>query len=78
MALAFTLTAGNVNDCIQFEQVMARIRIPDAGPAVPGHGRGDNRFNKLEHNKVLATRYDVRARHHQALVTLACLRPSLP
>ncbi|MEU9329434.1 transposase [Streptomyces canus] len=31
-------------------------------------------FNKLKHNKALATRYDKRARHYKALVTLACLR----
>ncbi|MEU6419598.1 transposase [Streptomyces spiralis] len=31
-------------------------------------------FNRLKHNKALATRYDKRARHYQALVTLACLR----
>ncbi|MFF8868506.1 IS5/IS1182 family transposase, partial [Streptomyces sp. NPDC015139] len=30
--------------------------------------------NRLKHNKALATRYDKRARHYQALVTLACLR----
>jgi IS5 family transposase len=30
-ALAFTLTAGNVNDCTQFEQVMNRIRIKRRG-----------------------------------------------
>lgn len=35
-------------------------------------------FNKLKHNKALATRYDKRARHCQALVTLACLRLWLP
>ncbi|MEW2426342.1 transposase, partial [Streptomyces nigra] len=35
-------------------------------------------FNKLKHNKALATRYDKRARHYQALVTLACLRLWLP
>ncbi len=33
--LAFTLTAGNVNDCTQFEQVMARIRIQRCGPGRP-------------------------------------------
>ena len=31
-------------------------------------------FNRLMHNKALATRYDKLARHYQALVTLACLR----
>ncbi|MFF3001009.1 IS5 family transposase, partial [Streptomyces sp. NPDC057950] len=129
--LAFTLTAGNVNDCTQFEQAMARIRIERCGPGRPrtrpaqvaadkGYSslkirshlrrrgikaaiperidqancrlrRGENRcrlnqtadrrrnvvercFNKLKHNKALATRYDKRARHYQALVTLACLR----
>jgi hypothetical protein len=30
--LAFTLTAGNVNDCTQFEQVMARINVSRCGP----------------------------------------------
>ncbi|MGJ7021041.1 transposase [Streptomyces griseorubens] len=34
-ALAFTLTAGNVNDCTQFEQVMTRIRIKRRGPRRP-------------------------------------------
>jgi transposase len=33
--LAFTLTAGNVNDCTQFEQVMTRIRIKRRGPGRP-------------------------------------------
>ncbi|SCG00088.1 Transposase DDE domain-containing protein, partial [Streptomyces sp. DconLS] len=33
--LAFTITAGNVNDCTQFEQVMARIRIGRRGPGRP-------------------------------------------
>jgi transposase len=31
-------------------------------------------FNRRKHNKALATRYDKRARHYQALVTIACLR----
>ncbi|MFB8351147.1 transposase [Streptomyces niveus] len=31
-------------------------------------------FNRLKQNKALATRYDKRARHYKALVTLACLR----
>lgn len=35
-------------------------------------------FNKLKQNKALATRNDNRARHYQALVTLACLRLWLP
>ena len=35
-------------------------------------------FNKLKHNKALATRYDKRARHYEAMVTLACLRLWLP
>ncbi|MET9816017.1 transposase [Streptomyces sp. NPDC006355] len=35
-------------------------------------------FNKLKHNKALATHYDKRAGHYQALVTLACLRLWLP
>ncbi|CAM5337011.1 hypothetical protein SALBM135S_05620 [Streptomyces alboniger] len=30
--------------------------------------------NKRKHNKALATRYDKRTRHYQALVTIACLR----
>ena len=133
--LAFTLTAGNVNDCTQFEQVMARIRIERHGPGRPrtrpalvaadkGYSstkiraylrrrgikaaiperidqingrirRGESRcrlnrtayrrrnliercFNKLKHNKALATRYDKRARHFQAMVTLACLQLWLP
>jgi transposase len=33
--LAFTLTGGNVNDCTQFEAVMARIRVPGCGPGRP-------------------------------------------
>ncbi|NEA39888.1 IS5 family transposase, partial [Streptomyces sp. SID11385] len=33
--LAFTLTAGNVNDCTQFEAVMAGIRINRPGPGRP-------------------------------------------
>ncbi|CAM5563184.1 hypothetical protein SPURM210S_03906 [Streptomyces purpurascens] len=33
--LGFTLTAGNVNDCTQFEQVMARISISRYGPGRP-------------------------------------------
>ncbi|WP_443058098.1 IS5 family transposase [Streptomyces sp. NBC_00820] len=113
--LAFTITGGNVNDCTQFEQVMARIRITRCGPGRPrtrpdqvaadkgyssvkisaylrGRGiraaiperidqingrirRGEGRcrldraayrrrnvvercFNRLKHNKALATRYD--------------------
>ncbi|MFF6980219.1 IS5 family transposase [Streptomyces sp. NPDC008343] len=35
-------------------------------------------FNKLKHNKALATRYDKLARRYQALVTIACLRLWLP
>lgn len=35
-------------------------------------------FNKLKQNKALATRYDKRARHYKALVTLTCLRLWLP
>ncbi|MFI8194559.1 IS5 family transposase [Streptomyces sp. NPDC085946] len=132
--LAFTLTAGNVNDCTRFEAVMARIRIQRCGPgrprtrpervvadkgsstkirtylrrrgikaAIPERidqvngriRRGESRcrldktayrrrnliercFNRLTHNKALATRYDKRARHYQALVTIACLRLWLP
>ncbi|KOT88473.1 transposase [Streptomyces sp. NRRL F-5755] len=30
--LAFTLTVGNINDCTQFEAVMARLRIQRCGP----------------------------------------------
>ncbi|GAA3264966.1 hypothetical protein GCM10010469_35090 [Streptomyces labedae] len=33
--MAFTLTAGNVNDCTQFEQVMTLIRIQRRGPGRP-------------------------------------------
>lgn len=33
--LAFTITGGNVNDCTQFEQVMARISISRCGPGRP-------------------------------------------
>ncbi|MFE2046581.1 IS5/IS1182 family transposase, partial [Streptomyces sp. NPDC059477] len=33
---------------------------------------------RLKQNKALATRYDKRAHHYQALVTLACLRLWLP
>lgn len=133
--LAFTITAGNVNDCTQFEPVLARIRIQRCGPGRPrtrpaqvaadkGYSslkirsylrrrgiraviperidqingrirRGESLcrldraayrrrnvvercFNKLKHNKALATRYDKRARHYQALVTIACLRLWLP
>ncbi len=35
-------------------------------------------FNKLKHHKALATRYDKRARHYQAMVTIACLLLWLP
>ncbi|MFE2014190.1 IS5/IS1182 family transposase, partial [Streptomyces sp. NPDC059491] len=35
-------------------------------------------FNRLKQNKALATRYDKRARHYNALVTIACLRLWLP
>ncbi|MFC4327330.1 IS5 family transposase [Streptomyces andamanensis] len=133
--LAFTVTAGNVNDCTQFEQVMARISVRRCGPGRPrtrpervaadkGYSstkirtylrrrgikaaipertdqingrlrRGESLcrldraayrrrnvvercFNRLKHNKALATRYDKRARHYQAMVTLACLRLWLP
>ncbi|WEH31865.1 IS5 family transposase [Streptomyces sp. AM 3-1-1] len=133
--LAFTLTAGNVNDCTQFEAVMAGIRVNGPGPGRPrtrpervaadkGYSsrkiraylrrrgiksaiperldqingrlsRGESLchldraayrrrnlvercFNKLKQNKALATRYDKRARHYQALVALACLRLWLP
>ncbi|WP_260584345.1 IS5 family transposase [Streptomyces murinus] len=133
--LAFTITGGNVNDCTQFEQVMARIRVGRRGPGRPrtrpaqvaadkGYSstkiraylrrrgikaaiperidqingrirRGESLcrldraayrrrnvvercFNKLKHNKALATRYDKRARHYQAMVTIACLRLWLP
>jgi hypothetical protein len=34
--------------------------------------------NKLKHHKALATRYDKRGRHSQAMVTLACLQLRLP
>ncbi|WP_234307499.1 MULTISPECIES: IS5 family transposase [unclassified Streptomyces] len=133
--LAFTLTAGNVNDCTQFEHVMGRINVSRCGPGRPrtrpervvadkGYSstkirsylrrrgiktviperidqingrirRGESRcrldrtayrrrnvvercFNKLKHNKALATRYDKLARHYEAMVTLACLRLWLP
>ncbi|GHD83546.1 hypothetical protein GCM10010336_75660 [Streptomyces goshikiensis] len=33
--LAFMITGGNVNDCTQFEPVVARIRITRAGPGRP-------------------------------------------
>lgn len=33
--LAFTITGGNVNDCTQFEPVMARIAIKRSGPKRP-------------------------------------------
>ncbi|MGW0191697.1 transposase, partial [Streptomyces sp. NPDC003362] len=124
-------TAGNVNDCTQFEAVMAGIRIARCGPGRPrtrpapvvadkGYSstkirsylrrrgikaaiperidlingrirRGESRcrfdrvayrrrnvvercFNRPKHNKALATRYDKRGRHYQAMVTFACLR----
>lgn len=35
-------------------------------------------FNRLKQNRALATRYDKRARHYQAMVTLACLQLWLP
>nr|WP_229845299.1 IS5 family transposase [Streptomyces cinnamoneus] len=35
-------------------------------------------FNRLKQNKALATRYEKRASHYQAIVTLACLRLWLP
>lgn len=35
-------------------------------------------FNRLKQNRALATRYDKRARHYQATVTLARLRLWLP
>jgi transposase len=84
--LAFTLTAGNVNDCTQFEAVMARIRIARRGERRCYLDRAAYRrrnvvercFNKLKHHKALATRYDKRARHYQAMVTLACLKLWLP
>lgn len=133
--LAFTITAGNVNDCTQFEQVMARISVSRRGPGRPrtrpeqvvadkGYSstkirsylrrrgikaaiperidqingrirRGESRcrldraayrrrnlvercFNKLKHNKVLATRYDKLARHYQALVTIAAYNSGFP
>ncbi|WP_374202309.1 IS5 family transposase [Streptomyces sp. MW-W600-10] len=133
--LSFTITGGNVNDCTQFEPVMARIAIKRNGPGRPrtrpdrvagdkGYSsrkiraylrrrgiactipertdqisgrrrRGETPcrldrtayrrrnvvercFNKLKQNKALATRYDKRAHHYQALVTLACLRLWLP
>ncbi|WP_405812667.1 MULTISPECIES: transposase [unclassified Streptomyces] len=124
----FAGTGGNVNDCTQFEPVMARIRIKRSGrdgPA-PDHcewsatmgyssrkirsylrrrgiactipervdqiggrlRRGETLcrldreiyrrrnvvercFNRLKQNKALATRYDKRARHYKALVTIA-------
>jgi transposase len=133
--LTFTITGGNVNDCTQFEQVMARISVSRRGPGRPrtrpeqvvadkGYSstkirsylrrrgikaaiperidqingrirRGGSRcrldraayrrrnvvercFNKLKHNKALATPYDKLARHYQALVTIACLQLWLP
>ncbi|MFD7507730.1 IS5 family transposase [Streptomyces sp. NPDC059853] len=133
--LTFTVTGGNVNDCTQFEPVMARIRIKRCGPGRPrtrparvvadkGYSsrklraylrsrgiactipervdqisgrqrRGESLcrldrtvyrrrnvvercFNRLKQNKALATRYDKRARHYQAMITLACLRLWLP
>lgn len=33
--MSFTLTDGNVNDCTQFEQVMARISVSRCGPWRP-------------------------------------------
>ncbi|GAA2768781.1 hypothetical protein GCM10010103_78240 [Streptomyces paradoxus] len=35
-------------------------------------------FNRLKHNKALATRYDKLARHYQALVTIAVRQLWLP
>nr|WP_079032594.1 IS5 family transposase [Wenjunlia vitaminophila] len=129
-ALAFTLTAGNVNDCTHrswpHPHRAVRARPPPTRPKLVAQGlltkkiraylrgrgikaaiperidqingrirRGESRcrlnraayrrrnvvercFNRLKHNKALATRYDKRARHYQALVTLACLRLWLP
>lgn len=31
-------------------------------------------FNRLKHHRALATRYDKRADHYQAMVTIACLQ----
>jgi transposase len=133
--LAFTLTGGNVNDCTQFESVMAKVRIARPGPGRPrtrpdrvvadkGYSarkiraylrrrgiaatiperidqingrirRGETLcrldkaayrrrnvvercFNRLKQNRAPATRYDKRASHYQAMVTLACLRLWLP
>lgn len=39
---------------------------------------GERCFDRLKHNKALATRYDKCARRYEALVTLACLRLWLP
>lgn len=133
--LAFTITGGNVNDCTQFEPVMARIKVARPGPGRPrtqpdrvaadkGYSarkiraylrrrgiactiperidqingrirRGETLcrldraayrrrnviercFSRLKQNRALATRHDKRARHYQAMVTLACLRLWLP
>lgn len=35
-------------------------------------------FGRLKQNRALATRYDKRATHYQAMVTLACLQLWLP
>jgi transposase len=35
-------------------------------------------FSRLKQNRALAPRYDKRAVHYRAMVTLACLRPRLP
>ncbi|MGV9532115.1 IS5 family transposase [Streptosporangium sandarakinum] len=35
LPLAFTLTAGNVNDCTQFTTVLEAIRVPRPGPGRP-------------------------------------------
>ncbi|MFE7986887.1 transposase [Streptomyces cellulosae] len=40
LAFAFALTARNVNDCTQFEALIARIRIARPGPATVQTGAG--------------------------------------
>lgn len=44
--LAFTITGGNVNDCTQFEPVMARIAVKRDGP-----GRSRTRTDRVAGDK---------------------------
>ncbi|UOB15360.1 IS5 family transposase [Streptomyces sp. HP-A2021] len=68
------------------DQRQHRLRRGGHGGRPPGFDRVTYRrrnmiercFNRLKHNKALATRYDKLARHYQALVTIAVLQLWLP